>query len=50
MKSTTVPSAPHLALKLEPENPAFTRRRHRELASEPPAGIRAWTPDEGDPS
>ena len=50
MTSTTIPSAPDRALKFQPENPASTRRRHRELATEPPAGVPAWTPDKGDPS
>ena len=36
--------------RFRPENAAWTSRRQRELADEPPAGVPAWTPDDGDPS
>ena len=49
MTTATRPAAPVQA-KFRPEDAMSTRRRHRALAGEPPAGVPVWTPDDGDPS
>jgi hypothetical protein len=50
MKAAPTCPASDGAVKFRPEDPASRSRRHRELAGELPAGIPAWTPDDGDPS
>lgn len=50
VKSATTPTASDRSSKFRPEDPASRSRRRRELARELPAGVPAWTPDDGDPN